>query len=68
MSYFFHFCPKCALTRVFSRHIFLADFVGFLFFYFCRFLLFFLLFHEMKPKLFVLELRHLIVTVFWPFS
>ena len=44
---FFNFCSKCARSRVFfSRNIFSAHFVGLLFSYFCRFLLFSLLFRE----------------------
>ena len=31
------FCPKCARTRVFSRHIFPAHFVGYLFSFFVVF-------------------------------
>ena len=34
---FLKFCPKCARTRVFSRHIFPAHFVGFLFSFFAVF-------------------------------
>ena len=43
---FFNFGPSCTRTRGFSRHTFPAHFVGFLFWYFYRFLLFSLLLHE----------------------
>ena len=43
---YFNFCPKCTRSRGFSRHSFPARFVGFLFSYFCRFLLFSLFLHE----------------------
>ena len=57
------FCPKCARTRGFSRHIFLAHFVGFLFSSFFPFSLIFLtLSRKWRPTLFALKLRHLI---FW---
>ena len=44
--YFFIFAPNVHLREFFSRHIFPAHFVGFLFSYFCRFLLFSPLFRE----------------------
>ena len=44
--FFFSFSPNCTRTRGFSRHTFPAHFVGFLFWYFHRFLLFSLLLHE----------------------
>ena len=60
---FLKFCPRCAPTRVFSRHIFPAHFVGFLFSFFCRFLLISLLLHENEGVHCLcrraLELRHL---------
>ena len=43
---FFKFFPQMCTYATFSRHIFPAHFVGFLFSFFGRFLLFSLLFHE----------------------
>ena len=61
---FFKFCPRFARTRVFSRHIFPAYFVGFFnSFFFCCLLLFSLLLHENEGLHYLcyraLELRHL---------
>ena len=61
---FFKFCPRFARTRVFSRHIFPAYFVGFFnLFFFCRLLIFSLLLHENEGLQCLchraLELRHL---------
>ena len=61
--YFLNFFPKCARARIFSRHIFPAHFVGFLFSFFFFFLAFSFVFSTLSRKwrrtLFVLELRHL---------
>ena len=61
---FFKFCPRFARTRVFSRHIFPAYFVGFFnLVFFCRLLIFSLLLHENEGLQCLchraLELRHL---------
>ena len=60
---FFKFYPRFACTRVFSRHIFPAYFVGFFNSFFCRLLLFSLLLHENEGLHCLcyraLELRHL---------
>ena len=46
---FFKFCPRFARTRVFSRHIFPAYFVGFFnLFFFAAFLYFFYYFTKTK--------------------
>ena len=46
---FFKFCPRFARTRVFSRHIFPAYFVGFFnFFFFAAFLCFLYYFTKTK--------------------
>ena len=60
---FLKFCPECTRTRVFSRHIFPAHFVGFLFSFFWRFLLFSLLFHTVCARA-----QASIFTVLCPFS
>ena len=60
---FFKFCPRFARTRVFSRHIFPAYFVGFFnLFFFAAF--FYFLYYFTKTKAYTvcartLELRHL---------
>ena len=52
----------------FSRHIFPAQFVGFLFSYFCLFLLFSLLFRENEGVHCLCDSSGVYFTVFWPFS
>ena len=60
---FFKFCPRFAGTRVFSRHIFPAYFVGFFNSFFCCLLLSSLLLHENEGLHYLcyraLELRYL---------
>ena len=57
---FFKFFPKCARTRIFSRHIFRAHFVGLLFSFFLAFsFVFSTLSRQWRRTLFLLELRHL---------
>ena len=65
---FFNFCPNCTRTRGFSRHNFPAHFVGFLFWYFYRFLLFSLLLVKMKAYTVCARAQASIFMVFWPFS
>ena len=58
----------CTYRERFPRHIFPAHFVGFLFSYFCRFLLFCLLIHEMKAHTVCPRVQAYIFVVFWPFK
>ena len=62
------FCAKCASTRVFSRHIFPAHFVGFLLLSFLPFSFIFSTLSRKRPTLFALRLRHLFFWVLWPNS
>ena len=56
------------VREFFSRRIFPAHFVGFLFSYFCRFLLFSLLFRENEGVHCLCYSSGVYFTVFWPFS
>ena len=60
MFFFFNFCPNCTNTRDFSRHIFPAHFVTFLFLVFVSFsFIFSTPSWKWRPTLFVLDLGHL---------
>ena len=68
MYIFFNFCPNYTRTRDFSRHTFPAHFVGCLFWYFYRFLLFSLLFMKVKAYPVFARAQASIFIVFGPFS
>ena len=64
MSYFFIFATKVHVREFFPAIFFLPILKVFYFRIFAVFFYFFYAFTEMKPKLVVLELSHLIATVF----
>ena len=65
---FLKFCPKCERTRVFSRHILPAHFVGFLFSFFSVFFNFLHSVTKMKAYTVCAKAKASIFLVLWPFS